>query len=334
MHDVPTLGQLRRRQRCSRDSLAIYTAVLLGVAYQPAQAGGGFDLTLPLLIVPGRQALAASTAGPTDADGVPAFFSDWAEQLARARASQPSWSSPLVTTTGLLEERLRLDAEALHSGNGTSTTLLDGGRGLDLIVGDSEEIQLAAPPYDIRTSRSGKGALSGFADWPFLRVEQRLASSPESGGDYVVTAWLSLQAPTGIKSLTSGAWTFSPTLAFGKGWSNFDIQGTVGVAVPTSHTDTQGHQIQTNIAFQDHVLDVLWPEVEVNWTYYPDGQRGGLNQVYLTTGLVLGRFSLGEHMRFTFGGGYQIAAAPSYRAKPLTPADDHAWLFTSRLNFQ
>ena len=54
MHDVPTLGQLRRRQRCSRDSLAIYTAVLLGVAYQPAQAGDGFNLdALPLLIVPG-----------------------------------------------------------------------------------------------------------------------------------------------------------------------------------------------------------------------------------------------------------------------------------------
>jgi len=334
VHDIPILDHLRPRQRRLRHWLAICTAMLLSVASQPAQAGDGLDLRLPLLSAQGQQPLAADATGPVDADGVSAFFSDWAELLARARASQPNWSSPLVTTTGLLEERLRFDAEALHSGNGTSTTVLDGGRGLDLIVSDSNEIQLAAAPYDTRTSRSGKGALSGFGDWPFLRVEQRLVSSPESSGDYVVTAWLSVQAPTGIKSLTSGAWTFSPTVAFGKGWANFDIQGTVGVTVPTSHTEVQGHQIQTNIALQYHVLDVLWPEVEVNWTYYSDGQRGGLNQVYLTTGLVLGRFSLGDHMRFTFGGGYQIAAAPSYRAKPLTPAEDHAWLFTSRLNFQ
>ena len=274
-----------------------------------------------------------------DVDGVAAYF---AAAAAHARATQPSWSSPLVTTTALLERRLRFDIDYEHSGNGTNTTLVDGGKGLDLIVSDTNEIQFAAPPYYIRTgvgASSPKGKpiepINGFNDWAFLRVEQRLASAPASGGDYVLTALLQVQAPSGNTALTSNAWTYLPTLAFGKGWGPFDIQGTVGGVIPASHTDTLGHQIQTNIAFQYHVLRVFWPELEVNWTYYTDGQRGGLNQVFLTPGLVVGRFSLGtgEYPNCTFGFGYQVAVSPDFRAKPLTPAYNHAFLFTSRLNF-
>jgi hypothetical protein len=44
------------------------------------------------------------------------------------------------------------------------------------------------------------------------------------------------------------------------------VQATVAAVLPASHTKTLGHQIQTNIAFQYHLLDVLWPEIEVNWT--------------------------------------------------------------------
>jgi len=78
---------------------------------------------------------------------------------------------------------------------------------------------------------------------------------------------------------------------------------------------------------------VLWPEFEVNWTYFADGQRGGLNQVYLTPGLVIGRFRLADGVMFTTGAGYQIAVSPHYRASPMTPAYSNAWVFTSRLNF-
>ena len=257
--------------------------------------------------------------------------------MSYARATQPNWSSPLITTTGLLENRLRFDAQQQHAANGARTTVLDGGRGLDLIVGQTEEIQIAVPPYEIRDLRSnpsGIGAASGLGDWPFLRLEQRLASSPESSGNYVVTAWLQIQAPTGKSPFTNGAWIFSPTLAFGKGWGNIDIQGTITPALPASHSDTLGHPVQTNLAFQYHVDTVFWPEVEASWTYYPDGTRSGLNQFFLTLGLVIGRFALTNDVLFTIGGGYQFALAPAYRAKPLTPAYDRAWLLTFRLNFR
>jgi len=80
-------------------------------------------------------------------------------------------------------------------------------------------------------------------------------------------------------------------------------------------------------------LKIFWPELEVNWTYWADGQRGGLNQVFLTPGLVIGRFDLGGAIQFTTGLGYQVAVAPELRPKPLTPAYSNAWVFTSRFNF-
>ena len=157
--------------------------------------------------------------------------------------------------------------------------------------------------------------------------------SPASGDDYVLTAWVSVQAPAGIAKLTSNASVWTPTLAFGKGWGDFDIQGTLGAVLPTSNTHVLGQQIQNNMALQYHLDAVFWPELEVNWTYYPDGQRAGLNQVYLTPGLVIGRFDIGHGLKFTTGLGYQIAVAPPYRPKPLTPAYANSLIVTTRMNF-
>ncbi|HBK04689.1 MAG TPA: hypothetical protein DDZ81_02365 [Acetobacteraceae bacterium] len=316
-------------------------AVLGGMAPRLAWASDGLDLTLPPSGLPSQTNPAVKTDLVADAGRDDGFVAKWRAWVAQARATQPTWSSPLVTTTGMLEQRLRFDVDRLHSGNGTDTTELDGGKGLDLIVNETTEIRFAAAPYYIRsgvsgTGRTQKGAiepLAGFNDWPFLRVEERLFSSSASEGNYVVSALLQVQAPSGIERLTSNAWQYLPTLAFGKGWGKFDIQGTVGGVIPASRADVIGYQVQTNIAFQYHVQEVLWPELEVNWTYYANGQRGGLNQVYLTPGLVVGRFVLPDGLKFTFGVGYQAAITPTYIPKPQTPAYNHAWLFTTRLNF-
>jgi hypothetical protein len=263
-------------------------------------------------------------------EGILKYFDDSADA---ARAGQPDWSSPIATTTPLMEQRLRVDVDQQHAGNGTNTTVADGGKGLDLIVSPTNEIQIAFPPYEARNATASAARIAGFGDWAFLRVEQRLAASPASQDDYVVTAWLSLQAPTGVKALTSSSWALQPTLAFGKGWGAFDIQGNISGTLPTSNAHALGQQIQSNTAFQYHLDKILWPELEVNWTYYPDGPRAGLNQVFLTPGLAIGRLDLGHGLKFTLGLGYQIALAPAYRAKPLTPAYDNAWLFSTRMNF-
>jgi hypothetical protein len=263
----------------------------------------------------------------------PATTASWRALAAQVRANQPAWSSPLITSTGMLEQRFRFDLSQQHAGNGADTTVVDGGKGVDLIVSNSNEVQIAAPPYDIRNTPTKKGSFTGFGDWAFIRVKQQLAASPASGGDYFVTVWLQVQAPTGIAPLTNNAWTYVPTLAIGKGWGDFDIQATVAAVLPNSNVAILGDQIQTNLAFQYHLLKICWPEFEVNWTYWADGQRGGLNQVFLTPGLVIGRFDLGGGILFTTGLGYQVAVAPQYRPNPLTPAYSNAWVFTSRFNF-
>ena len=50
----------------------------------------------------------------------------------------------------------------------------------------------------------------------------------------------------------------------------------------------------------------------VNYEYWPNGQHGGLNQVLLTPGLILGRFKIGQDtatrpVNLIFGAGYQVA---------------------------
>jgi hypothetical protein len=324
MRDTP-IGKAARLY-----SLAAAMAVLANMISQSARAAE-LDWTLPPPSVAAPPAPVA--VAPADADAASSFLAAWAAQAEQVRSSQPAWSSPLVTTTGMLEQRFRFDVSEQHAGNGANTAVLDGGRGVDLIVSDSNEIQIGTPPYDLRDTATGKGSFTGFGDWAFLRVKQRLASSPASGDNYFVTVWLQVQAPTGIAPLTSNAWTYLPTLAFGKGWGDFDIQATVAGVLPASHVTTLGDQIQTNVAFQYHLMKVLWPQLEVNWTYFADGQRGGLNQVFLTPGLVIGRFQLASGILFTTGFGYQIAVSPNYRPNPLTPAYNHALLFTTRFNF-
>ena len=280
--------------------------------------------------VPGAD---ASIPPPPEVNGLQSYFDTWDQRTAWARASQPEWSSPVATTTSLLEQRVRVDTQFQRSGNDTDTIDLDGGKGVDLIVGDTQEIQVALPPYYIRTAEVQKNALEGFNDWSFFRFKQRLLSSPSDAGNYIVSAWLQVGAPVGIQKLTNHAWTLSPTLGFGKGWGNFVIQGTVGGVLPTAYQAKIGNQIQTNVAFQYHVLKYFWPQVEVNWTYYPDGPRAHLSQVYLTPGINVAHLAITKHMNLTIGVGYEVAVAPSYRAKPLLPTFDRAWILSTRVNF-
>ena len=99
----------------------------------------------------------------------------------------------------------------------------------------------------------------------------------------------------------------APTSAYGKGLSNFDLQGTFGVGLPAADTSTLGRTIAWNNTFQYRVLRKFWPEVELNSTFFQDGKNDGQKQNFVTPGLVLGRFRLIGRVGLTFGGGYQIA---------------------------
>ncbi len=280
----------------------------------------------------------AETNSPANADAVfgsaiASYFDDWSRRVTYARSTQPAWSSPLVTTTALLEERLRYDVQYQSVGNGSSTINIGGGKGVDLIVSETQEIQIGDLPYIIHDTPNGKQAYSGFGDWPVFRFKQRLASSPEDQGDYIVSAWLQVQVPTGIEQTSTKSFTLLPTLGFGKGWGPVIVQATVGATIPTAYGTKLGTQINTNIALQYHLLKPLWPQLEVNWSYWANGQRAGLNSIYLTPGIVIGKFSLTDRLKFTFGVGYQWTVTPDLLNSPRTPPYNHAWLLSTRLSF-
>ena len=100
----------------------------------------------------------------------------------------------------------------------------------------------------------------------------------------------------------------TPTLAYGKGVGRFDVQGTFGAALPTGNEAQIGRTYSWNNAFQYHLFRILWPEVELNATWFQDGRNAGKHQVYVTPGLVVGRLPLTNRLALTVGAGVQIAA--------------------------
>jgi hypothetical protein len=96
-----------------------------------------------------------------------------------------------------------------------------------------------------------------------------------------------------------------PTIAYGKGFGNFDVQGTFGPSC--SDKNSLGRTYAWNNTFQDRVFRKLWPEIELNSTFFQGGKNDGQKQNFVTPGLVLGRFHLWRRVGFTFCGGYQIA---------------------------
>ena len=86
-----------------------------------------------------------------------------------------------------------------------------------------------------------------------------------------------------------------------------------------------------NTTFQYHFMQYFWPELEVNYEYWPNGLHQGLSQVMLTPGLILGRFKIGQDsptrpVNLIVGAGYQFAVTPN-----LVIANN--WVATMRITF-
>ena len=164
-----------------------------------------------------------------------------------------------------------------------------------MIPWDRVEVILGVPAYSAFEAQGqagvrGRGSDS-FGDWTAL-VKYRLLSANEENGNYILTLFMGFSAPTGSDGNSEGHAMYTPTIAFGKGCGDFDFQSTVGVTFPDGGLDRLGMPLTYNTAFQYRIAKVVWPEFEVNYTWYPDGEHTGKNQVYLTPGVVLGRFPL------------------------------------------
>ena len=231
------------------------------------------------------------------------YLANWFARVDKTKDEQPHWVTPLATTTPRLEEEYRYDQTWQTNSQGITTDNYDGGKGLELIPFEKVEVIFNVPPY---LAHNDPAVRDGFGDVAFL-VKYRLLSANEQHGNYILTAFLGWSLPTG--QFKNGALhpVITPTIAYGKGFGNFDLQGTFGAALPTSDTGLLGRSFIWNNTFQYRTLRKLWPEVELNSTFFQDGKNDGLKQTFVTPGLVMGRFHLIGRVGFTIGGGFQIA---------------------------
>jgi len=231
------------------------------------------------------------------------YFNNWFQRVDKTQAEQPHWITPLATTTPRLEEEFRYDQLWQVNSAGVTTDTYDGGKGLELIPSEKVEVIVNTPPYLVHNNPK---VHDGFGDVAFL-VKYRLLSASEEHGNYILTAFLGWSLPTGTYSNGALHAVITPTIAYGKGLGHFDEQGTFGIGLPVADTQIVGRSYAWNNTFQYHLLRRLWPEVELNSTFFQDGKNDGKKQNFVTPGLMLGRFHIRRRVGFTFGGGFQIA---------------------------
>ena len=233
------------------------------------------------------------------------YWADWFERTEKTRAEQPRWLTPLATTTPRLEQELRYDIVWQRRPDDTTIRNYGNSKGLELIPFEKAEIIVGVPPYLVHNQAE---AQDGFGDWRLL-VKYRLLSANEHHGNYIVTAFLDVSVPTGSGSNGAANWIVTPTLAYGTGIGPLDVQGTFGVALPTGNVDVIGRAYTWNNAVQYQLFRKLWPEIEVNASFFQNGKNDGARQVFITPGLVVGRFPLTRRVALTVGAGVQIAVS-------------------------
>ncbi len=231
------------------------------------------------------------------------YFANWFARVDKTKDEQPHWVTSLATTTPRLEEEYRYDQLWQTNAKGITTNNYDGGKGLELIPFEKVEVIFNVPAYLVHNDPKVR---DGFGDVAFL-IKYRLFSANEEHGNYILTAFLGWSPPTGDHKNGAPHAIITPTIAYGKGFGNFDLQGTFGVGLPTADTNLFGRNYAWNNTFQYRVYRKFWPEVELNSTFFQDGKNDGQKQNFVTPGLVMGRFRLWGRVGFTFGAGYQIA---------------------------
>jgi hypothetical protein len=253
------------------------------------------------------------------------YFADWFVRVDQTQAEQPHWKAPLTTTTPLLTELLRYDQYWQNLPGGARLQTFGSGKGLELIPAERIQLIFGLPPYD--ELRGPNENANGLGDWPFLLMKYRILSANEQKGNYVLTAFLQGSAPTGAERFSTNAYGIIPTIAGGIGWESFNVQTTLSESLPTRRVSRIGDATIWNLALQAHVGEVFWPEVETNYTYFPNGPRAGKSQVSITPNLIIATIPVYQRLGMGVGFGYQLAVSPR------VPSFDRGWILSLRLYF-
>jgi hypothetical protein len=257
------------------------------------------------------------------------FFDRWQARASATQSRQPGWAVPVFTqTTGLIQVA-RTDFIRQISPAHADVWNFDSSKGLNLIPWTKTEFDINLPPY---IEHNSAGTKDGFGDFSFAG-KYRIAAANEKHGNYTLMASCAVSIPTGsYKNGANGA-TVTPTVGGGKGFGRFDVQTTLGAALPHTSTaiNSAGRPIAWNTVAQWRAQNYLWPEVESNTTFFMGGANGGKTQEFLMPGILLGKFKLhpdrpASRPGFAAGGGMQIATSRFHTY-------NHALVLTARWLF-
>ena len=263
--------------------------------------------------VPGHaeDASSPSSGNPAGESTDRGLFSRWLKMVSRTQAEQPTWITPLATNNSILTQSLHYDVLSQRLPNGSFLNSYGGGKGLEFIPLSNVEIILAVPPWEQHTGPTST-LTTGLGDWAAL-MKYRFWSANEEKGNYAVTGFLQYVAATGTPGFTAGTDVLHPGLLLGKGWGPFDVQLEVGAEFPLSGNQAAqnfGKPLVANMVGQYQIWKYVWPEFELNFTWWSDGLRQGRSQLFLTPGIVFGPFPLKDRFKLAVGGGYQFAVTP------------------------
>ena len=124
-----------------------------------------------------------------------------------------------------------------------------------------------------------------MGDWPAFLVKYRLISANKDNGDYIVTAFFQMSDPAGHAAgqISNNVLTAQPTLAFGKGLGRFrySVDGqransgrrdrSSKLHGPAEHDEISAIRYFGILPFSIISCEYFWPELEVNYTYWPNG---------------------------------------------------------------
>jgi hypothetical protein len=266
--------------------------------------------------------LIATVPGHAEDEG---FFSRWLKMVSRTQAEQPHWITPLATNNSILTQSFHYDVLSQRLPNESYLNNYGGGKGLEFIPFPRIEVILAVPPWE---QHSGSPSTTGMGDWSAL-MKYRFWSANEEQGNYAVSGFVQYFAATGGPGFTTGTDILHTGLLMGKGWAPFNIQLGLAAEFPLSGNlaaHNFGKPLLANMVAQYQIWSYVWPEVELNFTYWPDGLRQGNAQLFVTPGIVFGPFPLKDRFKLAVGGGYQFAVTQN-------PAYTGSLIFSARLYF-
>src|SRR5882762_2273728 len=261
---------LRAQTSGENDAYSFSSAVLpLSLCGQSA------DGCLPNSAALGQDGLNPNHANSSNSRRQNDWVHAWARKVDEARASQPHFIAPMVTTHVMLVQQYRYDMSWQQDSPGhTVTSNYGASRGLEIIPATRFEVGVSPPNYIAHQSNQKDGV--GDLAW---QVKFRAFSAPEHKGDYFVGFFMGGSFPVGSQPNGTGHTILSPTFAAAKGLGSWDIQSTVGANLPMSGTSTLGRTIIFNTAVNYRIKGKVWPMLEQNSTFWSGGAMDGRKQV-------------------------------------------------------